>query len=197
MQSIKVQSDSVFDIYNHELVLPSELLAPASSRQRQRFADQFGLLDRIAGLLAIDLIAPVAEGVDNGLEVVDDFLKTRTARFDADDLDSQVLDLVPQALGYAHSGEFCGLLVETAADRADLTSPSADGAHVGDHAGLALTHVEDNGAEDGQLAEDYPKLQPNPAENCFFSLCGGAESQKLARESTSVPLTKLVSGGRA
>lgn len=60
------------------------------------------------------------------------------AWFDADDLDSQVLDLVPRALGYAHEGEFCGLLVKTAAD---LTSPPADGAHVGDHAGLALTHV--------------------------------------------------------
>lgn len=112
-------------------------------------------------MLTIDLIEPVAEGIDNGFEVVDDFLRrepvpaaeevgAEIARLDADDLDSQVLDLVPQALGYSHEGEFRGGVEPTSS----LALPPADGAHVGDHAGLALTHVGENGAGDGELAED-------------------------------------------
>lgn len=109
----------------------------------------------------IVLVERVAEGVHDGFEIVDDFLgrepvpaaeevSPEVARLDADDLDAQVLDLVPQALGNADDGEFGGAVEPTS----NSALPPGDGAHVGDHAGLMLPHVGENGAGDGELAEN-------------------------------------------
>lgn len=137
-----------------------QLLALAPARARQSLDDQLGALDGIAGLLAIDLIEPVAEGIEDGFEIVSHFLGrdpvpaaeevgAEIARLDADDADAQVLDLVAQALGDAHERELGRAVQPTP----DLPAPPPHRAHVGDHARLARPHVRQNGTCDRQLAE--------------------------------------------
>ena len=133
----------------------------APSRPRQRLDDQLGAFDRIAGLPAIGFVEHFATRVQDRSEVVDDIsghgampaaeeVGAEVAGLDADDLDAQMADLLPQALGHERERGFGGAVVP----ESHPAVPPAEGAHVGNHAGSARTHVRQDCAGDGERAED-------------------------------------------